>query len=123
MEKNQRKTVEKRARRAQRVRFHIRGNGSRPRMCVVKTNRHIFVQLIDDEQGKSVAASSTLAKEFKGTPYTRKNKESAKAIGENIAEKAKSLGINRVIFDRGPFKFHGILAELANAARASGLQF
>jgi large subunit ribosomal protein L18 len=92
-------------------------------MCVVKTNRHIFVQLIDDEQGKSVAASSTLAKEFKGTPYTRKNKESAKAIGENIAEKAKSLGINRVIFDRGPFKFHGILAELANAARASGLQF
>lgn len=112
-----------RYRRALRVRKHLRGNGSKPRLCVVKSNCHIQVQLIDDETGKTLGGTATFAKEFRNTEFNRKNKESARKLGEHIAEIAKSKNIKEVIFDRGPFKYHGILAELAEGARAGGLQF
>jgi large subunit ribosomal protein L18 len=122
-----RNTVQKnqklRAKRAVRVRKWLRGSAVKPRMCVVKSNKHIQVQLIDDEAGLTLGAISTCAKEFQNTEFVRRSKASAKKLGERIAEIAKSKNIKEVIFDRGPFKYHGVLAELANAARAGGLQF
>jgi len=109
--------------RALRVRKHVRGDAAKPRMCVVKSNKHVSVQIIDDEKGITLASLSTNSKELRKTEFKKKNKASAKALGEQIAERAKALGIGQVVFDRGPFKYHGILAELANAARSNGLQF
>lgn len=112
-----------RRKRAMRNRKKLRGTETTPRMCVVKSNKHIQVQIIDDETGRTLGAASTFSKEFRGTPFAKKNKESARKLGERIAEIAKSHQIKAVVFDRGPFKYHGILAELADAARNSGLQF
>lgn len=123
MENSQIKASGRKIRRAMRVRKHVQGTDSKPRMCVVKTNKHIEVQLINDEAGKTVASLSTNSKELKKTENAKKNKASAKVIGSMIAEKAKKLGITQVVFDRGPFRYHGILAELADSARAGGLQF
>lgn len=109
--------------RALRVRKKIHGSSNKPRLCVVKTNQHIHVQLIDDDAGLTLGSISTFAKEFRNTEFSRKNKTSAKKLGERIAEIAKGQNIKEVVFDRGPFKFHGILAELAQAARDAGLQF
>lgn len=108
-------------RRAQRVRKSLRGTSACPRMCVVKTNKHVYVQLIDDVTHKTVASASTCSKDFSSSSFSKKNKENAKVLGGQIAEKAKSLGISEVIFDRGASKYHGILAELADAVRQQGL--
>lgn len=110
-----------RSRRALRVRAQLRGSQARPRMCVVKSNKQLYVQLIDDVHGTTLASAQTGGKGSVGTPLTKKSKASAKMVGEMIAQKAKALGITQVIFDRGPFKYHGVLAELANAARQQGL--
>ena len=123
MENSQRHSNACKIKRAMRVRKKVQGTDSKPRMCVVKTNKHIQVQLINDEEGKTLASLSTNSKEMQGTSHTKKNKATAKVLGEKIAEKAKKLGINQVVFDRGPFRYHGILAELADSARAGGLQF
>lgn len=112
-----------RQKRAWRVRKKLEGTSSKPRLCVVKSNLHIQAHLIDDQSGKTIGGTATYAKEFRNTEFNRKNKESARKIGERIAEIAKEQNIKEVVFDRGPFKYHGILAELANAARAAGLQF
>jgi large subunit ribosomal protein L18 len=109
--------------RALRVRKHLRGTGVKPRLCVVKTNKHIQVQLIDDENGKTLGHAATFSKENRGKELGKKNKASAKILGETIANIAKEQNIKEVVFDRGPFKYHGILAELADAARSAGLQF
>ena len=109
--------------RALRVRKHLRGTSAKPRLCVVKSNSHIQAQLIDDETGTTLGSTATFAKEFRNTEFNRKNKASARKLGEQIAEIAKSKNIKEVVFDRGPFKYHGVLAELADAARAGGLQF
>jgi len=123
MEKGIEKAKFNKDRRARRTRYKLRGIPTKPRLCVVKTSRHIEVQLIDDENRKTLAAETTKAKEFRGTPLGKKSKESAKVLGERLAQKAKGLGISQVVFDRGPFKYHGILAMLADAARQAGLQF
>ncbi len=123
MENSQTRNASCKLKRAMRVRKKIQGTVAKPRMCVVKTNKHIQVQLINDEAGVTLASLSTHSKELRTTEHAKKNKASAKALGEMIAEKAKKLGITQVVFDRGPFRYHGILAELANGARASGLQF
>lgn len=117
------KNSELKRKRALRVRKKIHGTSNKPRLCVVKTNLHIDVQLIDDDAGFTLGQISTFSKEFRDSEFTRKNKISAKKLGERIAEIAKEKNIKEVVFDRGPFKFHGILAELANAARSAGLQF
>ncbi len=117
------KKHEKRRKRTMRVRKSLRGTALRPRLCVVKSNCHIDVQMIDDENGKTLAATSTRSKEFRTTEFNAKNKQSAKKLGEKIAELAQEQKISEVIFDRGSHKYHGILAELADAARASGLKF
>ena len=112
-----------RSKRALRVRKHLRGTSAKPRLCVVKSNCHIQAQLIDDETGITIGGVATFAKELRNTEFNKKNKASARKLGEQIAEIAKSKNIKEVVFDRGPFKYHGILAELADAARAGGLQF
>lgn len=112
-----------RHKRSLRVRKFLRGSAVKPRLCVIKSNQHLHVQLIDDEAGMTLGSTATFAKEFKNTDFNRKNKLSARKIGEKIAEIARQKNIKEVIFDRGPFKYHGILAELANAAREAGLQF
>jgi large subunit ribosomal protein L18 len=108
--------------RAMRVRKKLRGTSLRPRMSVVKSNKHIQIQLIDDENGKTLASTSSISKEFRNTEFSKRNKSTAAELGKKIAEFAKELNIKEVIFDRGPFKYHGVLAEVANAARESGLQ-
>ena len=117
------RTHKLRVKRALRVRKHLRGTSTKPRLCVCKTNSHIHVQLIDDETGHTLGATATFSKQFKDTEFNRKNKASARKLGEHIAEIAKSKNIKEVVFDRGSAKYHGVLAELADAARAGGLQF
>lgn len=123
MNKQQIKLNEKRWRRTRRVRNKLRGDATKPRLCVVKSNKHIQVQIIDDAKGLTLGTTATFAKEFQNTEFSKKSKASAAKLGERIAEIALKQNIKHVIFDRGPFKYHGILAELANAARAGGLQF
>jgi large subunit ribosomal protein L18 len=123
MLKENTKTSFQRKKRALRVRKHLKGTSVKPRLCVVKSNRHIQVQLIDDESGITLGGTATFAKEFAKTEFSVKNKSSARKLGEKIAEIAKEKNVLEVVFDRGPFKYHGILAELADAARAAGLQF
>jgi large subunit ribosomal protein L18 len=123
MESSIEKNLVSKKRRTMRVRKQVRGCADKPRLCVVKTNKHIQAQLINDEAGVTLAAVSTNSKELRQTPYCKKNKQSAKMLGEKMAEKAKSLGIQTVVFDRGPFAYHGILAEFAESARSKGLAF
>lgn len=117
------KKQELRHKRSMRVRKHLHGSIVKPRLCVVKSNKHIQVHLIDDENGVTLGSTATFAKEFRSTEHNCKNKSSARKLGERIAEIAKEKNIKEVVFDRGPFKYHGILAELADAARAGGLKF
>jgi len=122
MDNNTLKSSLKKHKRALRVRSKLRGSSEKPRLCVVKTNMHIQVQIIDDEKGVTMASISTNSKEVKGTEHSKKNKATAKVLGEKIADKAKALGIEQLIFDRGPHKYHGILAEVAKGLRDKGLQ-
>ncbi len=110
-----------RTRRVFRNRKKTQGNQEKPRMSVSKTLNHIFVQLIDDEKGLTLASIGTMAKENK--KLNKSKKEIAKEIGRQIAGIAKEKNISEVIFDRGRFKFHGIVKELAESAREAGLKF
>lgn len=109
--------------RAWRVRKKLRGTAERPRLSVFKSLRHLQVQLIDDENGKTLAGTATFSKQFKETDNNCKSKEAATALGEFIGKAAKELNIEEVIFDRGRFKYHGVIAALADGARAAGLKF
>lgn len=123
MLKAKQKNAAKKVKRQLRVRKHLRGTPEKPRLSVVKTNKNIIVQLIDDENRVTLVSTGTLCSEFKNTEFAKKSKASAKKLGEIIGKKAKEKNINKVVFDRGSHKYHGILAELANAARESGLEF
>lgn len=105
-----------------RIRRKIDGTGDTPRLCVYKSLNHIYAQIIDDEQGTTLAAASTLDKEL-GELASKTNIEAAKAVGSSIAARAKAKGIDRVVFDRSGYKYHGRIAALAEAARESGLEF
>lgn len=123
MDNSQIKAARKRAKRAVRVRKHLRGTTEKPRLCVIKSNCHIHVQLIDDEKFHTLASVSTLSKEFKNTEHGRKNKDSALHLGAKIAELAKAKNVKKIVFDRGPFKYHGVIAAVAQGARDGGLEF
>lgn len=112
-----------RDRRLLRVRKKVRGTAERPRMCVVKTNKHLSIQVINDEAMTTLCSASTMTADMIARKLGRKSKESARQLGVQIAEKAKSQNIQSVVFDRGSCRYHGLLAELANAAREAGLQF
>lgn len=112
-----------RQRRAFRVRKRTRGTPERPRLCVARSHKHISVQVIDDETGKTLAAASSLDKGLAGNFKHGGNATAAQAVGKAIAERAIAAGIKTVCFDRGPFRYHGRVAALANAAREGGLSF
>ena len=111
-----------RARRKRRIRKKITGTTGRPRMSVFRSLRNIGVQIVDDSIGKTIAAASTLEKDFRGKP-NRGNRAHAKLIGEAIAERAKAKGVEKVVFDRNGCIYHGCVKELADAARQKGLKF
>ena len=110
-----------RRRRHSRVRRKLAGTTERPRLAVYRSNRHIVAQVIDDSSGRTLAAASTLEAGLR-TGATG-NKTSATAVGRLVAERARSAGISRVVFDRGGFLYHGRVAALADAAREAGLEF
>lgn len=109
----------KRVKRALRVRKLLRAQ-NKPRLSIHKTNQHISAQLIDDQKQITICQAGTMSKEMRAKG---KNKENAEKVGKAIAELAKANGVTEVVFDRGRFKFHGLVAQLANAARDGGLKF
>ena len=109
-----------RARRHARVRTKISGTAERPRLCVYRSNTNLYVQIIDDVAGNTLVSASTLDKEIK-TKHA--NKEAAKELGTLIAKKAADKKIDAVVFDRGGYIYHGVVKELAEAAREGGLKF
>ncbi len=109
-------------RRRRRVRTALRGRAAgKPRLSVHRSGRHIYAQIINDGEGRTLAAASTLDKDVRGN--AKANVESAQDVGRRIAERAKAAGVTRVIFDRGGFLFHGRVKALADAAREGGLEF
>ena len=114
---------DKRLKRHERVRKNLSGTPEKPRMCVFRSLKNIYVQIIDDVNGSTLAAASSLDKEIKTQMPYGGNKEAAKAVGESIAKKAIAKGIESVAFDRGGFLYHGRVKELADGARAGGLKF
>ncbi|MBY0285478.1 MAG: 50S ribosomal protein L18 [Sphingomonas sp.] len=95
--------------------------GGRPRLSVHRSGKHIYAQVIDDAEGKTIASASTLEKDVRGTSGA--NIDAATAVGKRVAEAAKQAGVTRVVFDRGGFLFHGRVKALAEAAREAGLEF
>lgn len=112
----------KRAKRQVRVRNKIFGTANRPRLNVYRSINNIYAQLIDDEKGITLITASTLSSELKGQGVGG-NKDGAKAVGELIAKKALSKGIETVVFDRAGYLYHGRIKQLADSARETGLKF
>ncbi len=111
-------------RRAQRVRRQIKKvSGGRPRLSVHRSSKNIYAQVIDDERGHTIASASTLEKDLKGSLKTGADVSAAAAIGKLVAERAVQAGVTEVVFDRGPYIYHGRVKALADAAREGGLQF
>ena len=107
--------------RKQRVRYKTKKVSNRKRLTVFRSNNHLYVQLIDDTSGKTLAASSSVEKSFRDKKLSRK--ELAEMIGKDIAKKIKSKGIDKVAFDRGKYKYHGLVKIIAESARVEGLNF
>lgn len=111
-------------RRALRVRRQLRKvNSGRPRLSIFRSSKHIYAQVIDDETGVTVAAASSLDKDIKGKLKTGADTAAAAEIGKLVAERAKEKGVTQVVFDRGPYIYHGRVKALADSARESGLEF
>jgi len=116
------KTVDRkegRARRHARIRKQIGGTAQRPRLCVMVSGKHIYAQLVDDEKSATLVTVSSSGKAGVGS----KNVEGAKLIGARLAELAKELGVNAVVFDRGGFRYHGRVKAVADAVREAGIKF
>ncbi len=109
----------KRQQRHARVRGKISGCSERPRLCVYRSSKNIYAQLIDDVKGHTLCSASSVEKDFEGGS----NIEAAKEVGKMLAERAKTLGIECVVFDRGGYLYHGRVKALAEGAREAGLQF
>jgi large subunit ribosomal protein L18 len=113
---------EGRIRRHRRVRKKVHGTAARPRLAVFRSNKHLSVQLIDDEAGRTLAAVSTVEADLRSSG-TGSSVEAATRVGTLIAERAKAVGVTTVVFDRGGFAYHGRIAAVAAAAREAGLEF
>ena len=110
-----------RARRAFRVRKKVAGTATRPRLVVSRSSRHLFVQVIDDTQGKTIAYASTMETDLRAEKGDKTAK--SKAVGALIASRAKAVGVSTVVFDRAGNKYHGRIAAVADSARENGLEF
>jgi large subunit ribosomal protein L18 len=115
------KKMQLRKRRHHRVRKKVFGEAARPRLSVFRSARHITAQVIDDRSGRTLAAASTVEKDLRSA--NGGNKDAATKVGRLVAERAKAAGVDKVVFDRGGFGYHGRVAALADAAREAGLEF
>jgi len=113
----------KRIKRHLRIRKKVKGTPEKPRLAVFRSEKHIYAQIIDDTKGHTLVSASTLDKELRQRLSKTYNTEAAREVGKLIAQRALSLGIKTVVFDRGGFKYHGRIKALADAAREAGLQF
>ena len=112
------------ARRQRRARYKLRkAAGSRPRLSVFRSGKHIYAQVIDDRKGATLASASSLDADVKGKLKTGADKSAATEVGKLIAQRAIAAGVKEVVFDRGGYMYHGRVAALANAAREGGLSF
>jgi len=111
-----------RKRRHRRVRKHIEGTSQRPRMNIFRSNKNIFVQVIDDIEGRTLVSCSTIDADVAPKLVDKSKIEAAKIVGQMVAERAKDAGITTVVFDRGGFKYHGRVAAIADGAREAGLE-
>ncbi len=98
-------------------------SGGRPRLSVFRSSKQIYAQVIDDEQGRTIASASSLEKTLRELLKTGANVEAAKRVGKELAERAKKAGVDKVVFDRGSYLYHGRVKALADGAREGGLDF
>ncbi len=115
------KSLERKRKRVLRIRNKIHGTAERPRMCVTKSNRNLSVQMIDDDEGKTLVCVTTLSKKPEKSVEGTKNKETAGALGSKLASLCEELKIKKAVLDRRGHKYHGVIAALADAARKNGL--
>ena len=120
---HQRLVKTRRLRRQRHVRNRLSGTTQRPRLAVFRSSKHIYAQMINDETGTTLVAASTMEPEIKAQVKYGGNTAAAKVVGRVVAERAKQAGIDKVCFDRRSYKYHGRVAELAQAARDAGLKF
>jgi large subunit ribosomal protein L18 len=112
-----------RLRRKKRIRKDIFGTPEKPRVSIFKSLNHIYVQAIDDRNGKTLLSASSVETDVKGKAKKTGNKDAAKLVGELLAQKCKQKGIESIVFDRSGYVYHGRIKALADAARAAGLKF
>src|SRR5689334_3446086 len=112
---------EQRRRRHRRVRKHVMGTAERPRLAVFRSNRHVYVQAIDDIAGRTVTSASTVEAEQRGSAST-KTVDAARAVGKLVGERLKAAGVHAAVFDRGGFQYHGRVAAVADGAREAGVE-
>jgi large subunit ribosomal protein L18 len=106
-----------------RIRKNLTGTDTRPRLCVFRSNKHIYAQIVDDSKGTTITAASSLDTDTKGQVKNGGNIAAAKAVGTAVAKRALEKGIKAVLFDRGGYIYHGRVKALADAAREAGLKF
>jgi large subunit ribosomal protein L18 len=106
-----------------RIRKTLKGTATKPRLCVFRSAKHVYAQLIDDAAGTTLVAASSTGKDFAGYDSHRGNAKAAEKLGEIIGKKALEKGIKQVVFDRGGYMYHGRVKALADAARKAGLEF
>ena len=117
-------TMDLKARRQARLRYQLRQKSAgRPRLSVFRSGKHIYAQIIDDAQGRTLAAASSIEKALKPELKTGADKDAAAAVGKLVAERAVAAGVTKVVFDRGAYLYHGRVKALADAAREGGLAF
>jgi len=113
-----------RTRRRERLRYQLRQkSGGRPRLSVFRSGKNIYAQVIDDAQGRTLAAASSLDKDLRTALKTGADKDAATAVGKLVAQRATAAGVTQVVFDRGAYMYHGRVKALAEAAREGGLSF
>jgi large subunit ribosomal protein L18 len=122
MDHSLKKRKKARETRVRRVRSQIRGTAEKPRLTVFKSNRHLYAQLVNDDGQMTIGGIGTQSKANQNTEFNVKSKAAARHIGKEIARIAKKHNVSAAVFDRGRYRFHGVVAELANAAREAGLQ-
>ena len=110
-------------RRHRRVRGKVSGTGQRPRLCVTRTNSHIYVQVIDDVSGRTIVSASSIDPELKGALKTGATADAARVVGDAVGRRAVEAGLTEVVFDRGGRLYHGRVKALAEGARSAGLTF
>ena len=114
---------EKREKIKKRIRKTIRGSNDRPRMTVFRSNKHIYAQIIDDQKGHTLVSASSLSPDFNEKEGNSTKFDQAQLVGDLIADRAINKGINKVVFDRNGYQYHGRVKNLAEAARKKGLKF